>query len=187
MNITAADPKYATLRKHIAAKGYRVVPVPFTWNHRTVPQYVDLFVKFYEKNKGEYNLLVGNSYGAMVSFLAAPKIKPDHILLCSLSPFFAEDKDKTAVTYRIKRFGKRREQAMKQLSATKTATAVNRTGTRVTLLYGEKEKEMYPELVERVKSTARALNDNILIEVADAPHSFRDPCYIRGIELALTK
>jgi hypothetical protein len=55
------------------------------------------------------------------------------------------------------------------------------------MLYGQQEKEVYPHLVERVKSTAKDLRNVRLIEIPDAPHSFSDPAYIKGIESALTK
>lgn len=187
MNRTAADKKYDDLRKAIVSKGNKVVPVPFAWNHTTVAQYVDKFVDFYNRHKSNQNIIVGNSYGAMVAFLAAPKVKPDRIILCSLSPYFKEDKDKTTEKYRIKKFGKRRNKAMKQLSAEQTANEINKTNIRVTLLYGEQEKIHVPFLVERVKSTARDLENAELIEVPDASHPFHGPAYIKGIKSVLTK
>lgn len=187
MNRSAADDEYDELRKTIASRGYNVVPVPFTWNYTTVSQYVDKFVDFYEKHKGDNNIVIGNSYGAMVAFLSAPKIVPDRILLCSLSPYFKEDKDKTTKEYRIRRFGKRRDNAMDQLSAKQTASGINKTVTEVTMLYGEQEKVVYPHLVERVICTSKDLENVRLVEVPEAPHPFRDPAYVRGVGLALEK
>lgn len=187
MNQSATDDKYNELRKAITSHGYRVVPVPFVWNHTTVPQYVDKFMDFYSKNKGSYSIVIGNSYGAMVAFLSAPIITPDEIYLCSLSPFFKEDKQRTTQSYRLKKFGKRRNQAMEILSADQTAKAINQTKTKVIMLYGEKEKVDVPYLVERVLETSRSLRNIELIEIPDAPHSFRDPSYIKGIDLSLSK
>lgn len=185
MNQSAADDKYKNLRKTVALKGYRVIPVPFTWNYTTVDQYTERFVTFYNKHKSTKNIVIGNSYGAMVAFLSAPKIAPNRIFLCSLSPFFKEDKDKTSKEYRIKRFGKRRNNAMDLISAKQTARQINATSTDVVMLYGEQEKTVYPHLVERVKSTAKDLHKCRLIEVPHAPHSFQDINYIEGIRLAL--
>jgi len=184
-NQTPADNKYADLRKAISKKGYKVIPSPFQWNRTTVSKYVTEFADFYNKNKDDYNILIGNSYGAMVSFLVAPIVKPDRILLCSLSPYFIEDADKTTKEYRLKRFGKRREEAMKRLSAKKTADAINKTNIEVTMLYGEQEKEVYGQLVERVKETAKELNNVTLVEVPNAPHPFIYPAYIKGIAKVL--
>lgn len=161
--------------------------MPFIWNRTTVTQYTDKFVDFYAKARGSYNVVIGNSYGAMVAFLSAPKITPNKVLLCSLSPYFKEDGDKTTREYRVQRFGKRRDEAMDQLSANHTAQAINLTDIEVVMLYGEQEKKVYPHLVERVKSTAKDLKDVKLIEVPNAPHEFRDPAYIKGIKLALAE
>ncbi len=187
MNRSAEDAKYSDLRGAIASKGYRVVPVPFFWNYKTVAQYVEKFIPFYDKHKSEHNTIIGNSYGAMVAFLAAPKLKPDKILLCSLSPFFKEDQDKTTLKYRLRRFGKRREKAMGSLSATQTAKAINQTNTKIIMLYGEQEKTLYPELVQRASHTNKELENARLIEIAGAPHSFNDPAYIKSIKLALNE
>jgi pimeloyl-ACP methyl ester carboxylesterase len=181
MNRTAANPKFDVLSKAIASKGYKVVPVPFFWNYTTVAQYVEKFIPFYAVHKSEHNVIIGNSYGAMVAFLAAPRLKPDKVLLCSLSPYFKEDQDKTTLKYRLKRFGERREEAMKSISAKQTAQELNQTNTKIIMFYGEQEKAIYPELIQRVKSTAKDLDNAKLIEIAGAPHSFSDPEYIRAI------
>ncbi len=187
MNRTAADERYDGLRKAIARKGYKVIPVPFVWNYTTVARYADKFVAFYDQHKSDYNVVIGNSYGAMAAFLAAPRTMPDKLLLCSLSPFFKEDTAKTTEAYRLKTFGKKRNDAMAHLSAKQIAKAVNRTGTKVVMLYGEEEKTLYPHLVERVKSTAKDLTNAELVEIPGAPHPFHEPVYVRGIELTLTK
>lgn len=181
MSISAADEKYEELRNAVASKGYKVIPVPFHWNYTTVSEYVDKFIPFYEENKGTHNTVVGNSYGAMVAFLSAPIVQPDRVLCCSLSPYFKEDWGKTTEEYRVKRFGKRRNNAQKYLSAKETAREINRRKIPLVLLYGEQEKELYPELVARIKETANDLNDCEVVEVPDAPHPFRDPAYIKGI------
>jgi pimeloyl-ACP methyl ester carboxylesterase len=177
-NQTSADPKYASLRTAIAAKGYKVVPSTFVWNHTTVAQYVPKFVDFYQKNKGDYNILIGNSYGAMVAFLATPATEPNRVLLCSLSPYFAEDYSKTTKEYRLKRFGKRREVDMKKISAKQTAEAINKTSVEITLMYGENEDKI---LIDRVKSTAKDLKNSEVIEVPNGPHHMIDPIYTAAI------
>lgn len=187
MNRNASDPIFADLRKAIETRGYTVVPVPFFWNYTTVPKYVEQFVEFYENNKSDHNIIIGNSYGAMVAFLAAPIVKPDRAIICSLSPYFNEDKDKTTKSYRIKKFGINREHAMSQLSATKTAQDLNKTNVSVTLLYGEQEKELHPHLMQRVWQTAKQLKHAEVIEAPGAPHAFYNKTYIDTISSVLAK
>lgn len=94
-------------------------------------------------------------------------------------------KDKTTEEYRLKRFGKRREEAMKYLSAKKTASEINKTNIEVTMLYGEQEKKVYGQLVERVKETAKELKNVTVVEVPNAPHPVIYPEYIEGIAKVL--
>jgi pimeloyl-ACP methyl ester carboxylesterase len=109
MNRTAADPKYDDLRKAIASKGFRVIPVPFVWNYTTVAQYVDKFIPFYTQHKSDYNVVIGNSYGAMVAFLAAPKIVLNKVVLCSLSPTSRRQRQNTSNTAKKVREAPRRD------------------------------------------------------------------------------
>lgn len=182
---TAEDDKFRQLRKAIELKGYKLIPVPIKWSHKTVAQYSDEFKNFYQQKKGKHNIVIGNSYGAMVAFLTAPDLMPDEVILCSLSPYFKEDVDKTTKQYRIKRFGKRREQGMQLLSAKDTAKRINDLKIPVTLLYGELEKTIYPHLLERVKATANDLEDCELVELPKATHSFYEREYVQGIEKIL--
>lgn len=186
MSQNASYDKYSALRQAIASKGYKVVPVPIFWNHTTVAQYCDKFVDFYNKNKAEENIVIGGSYGAMVTFLTAAELRPDRIFVCSLSPYFKEDKDKTTEQYRIKRFGKRRANAQQYLSAKETAAKINKANVPVVLMYGEKEKQILDGgLVRRVKETAKDLKNCKLVEIPDAPHQFRNSHYIEAIKQQL--
>jgi len=185
ISASASDSKYVELKNAIKAKGYKVVPVSFAWNRTTISQYADKFVDFYNKYKGTENVVVGNSYGAMVTFLTTPILKPNRAFLCSLSPFFKEDLHKHKKEQMIRRFGKRRVIDMETLSAAQTAKQINSTNTEVILFYGEQEKKLYPSLVSRAKNTASVLRNGQVIEIPDAPHSFRNSLYIQAITKTL--
>ena len=185
MNSTAADPDCAELRKAIREKGYKVLPAPILWNHKTVSEFTDEFVGFYNRQKTEKNIVIGNSFGAAVAFVASQYIHPDRVFLCSLSPCFKEDRSSLSERYSRRIFGKKRQADFKKLSANEIADKINRIGLDVTLLYGEKEKEKYPPLVKRVKDTAKTIVDSKLIEIPNGPHSFDDPVYIKAIQRLL--
>lgn len=111
---SAADPDFMSVRAAIQECGYEVIPVPWTWNFKTLSQYADKFVDFYVKNKGEYNVVIGHSFGAMVALASASRTKPDLLVLCSLSGYFKEDLPKYTKTLlsktpdlAIKRIGQR--------------------------------------------------------------------------------
>ncbi len=185
LNKTAADTGYLPLRQMIGSKGYKVVPVKITWNHKTTPRYCEEFVEFYKKHKSKDNIVIGNSFGAMVAFITAPALKPERVYLCSLSPFFKEDLESYKVIDAAQRFGTRRIKEFKKISAQQIEKQINETNTSVTLLYGEKEKERHSFLVKRVKSTAKNLKNSKLVEVPLAAHALRETEYILGLEREL--
>ena len=184
LNTSAADADFAELRAMVAAQGYSVVPVAITWNHKTISQFVKQFADIYHQEKTEYNVVIGGSFGAMAAFVAAPIIHPNRLILCSLSGLFKEDINTTDLA-RMKRLnawlGKRRVADCLALSAEDTAQKVDRLSIPTALFYGEKEKLLYPRLVSRVKSTAKALRQHELIEVPNAGHQMRHTLYAREI------
>lgn len=187
MNQNAEDPKYSELRKAVRSKGYEPVPVPLYWNRKTVSEYTEQFVDFYEENKssGE-NIVIGNSFGAMVAFLAAPKIKSDRTLVCSLSAYFKEDMPKQKQSYMIRRFGKRRTADCNLISANETAEQVNKLNLSIIFMRGELENwGRFIKLSERVEQSAKAVNNSKVVIVPNCPHSFRDSAYVYGISQEL--
>ncbi len=185
LNITAAHARYNDLKTALESKGYRVAPVNITWNYRTVSKFADGFVDFYKAHKSEHNLIVGNSLGAMTAFVSTPLIVPNELILCSLSPFFSEDLNKHEPVYVVHRFGKQRAEDFTKLSANKIAEQISQKNIRTTFLYGEKEKEMYPTLVARVKASASQVKSSRLIEIPNAGHPMHEPEYVAGIKKAL--
>lgn len=184
MNQSASDPKYEELRNAIVQKGYEVIPVPILWNHKTVTEYMKLFVSFYNTNKSKYkqNIVVGNSFGAMVAFLSAPIINPDKVLVCSLSAYFKEDMHKQKQSYLMRRFGKLRTADFHEISARETERKLNKLKTPVIFMKGEKENwGRFIKLSERVEQSAKAVKNSRLVIVPSCPHSFRAPEYIEGI------
>ena len=73
------------------AKGFTVSLVPITWERATMTDYAVEFESFYEKHKANDNYVLGFSYGAVIAFITANKLKPKKIYLCSLSSDFKED------------------------------------------------------------------------------------------------
>lgn len=183
MNQNAGDPKYSELRDVVHSKGYKVIPAPLYWNKKTISEYTDQFVAFYEKNKGKgENIVIGNSFGAMVAFLAAPRIKPNRTLVCSLSAYFKEDMPKQKQSYMLRRFGKRRTEDCHVISADETARQINRLGLSITFMRGELENwGRFIKLGERVEQSAKAVKNSRLVIVPNCPHSFRDSVYAHGI------
>jgi hypothetical protein len=165
----------------LVSKGFRVVPVPILWNHQTIDSYMKKFIQFYSKNKGEYNIVLGQSYAGMVALLSAQKLQPDELYLCSMSAFFAEDKDLTKRAYRIEKLGSQREKSHRSLFRQPALDYVNTSGTQVTLLHGEKEVTSFPYLVSQTKKIHSELKNSQLVVIPNCDHGMRHPNYKQGI------
>lgn len=182
LNRTAAHNQYKDLRNAISAKGYEAVPVDIDWKYRTMSRFVKEFKELYREQAGEYNIIIGNSFGAMAAMIVAPELRPDKIILCSLSPFFQEDIPRFQPPEKLTNwFGQRRVSDFRTISAKAIANQINKTNVVTILFYGEHEKKMYKKLVERVISTAKDLKDAQISEIPNAPHSFHDQDYTRAI------
>lgn len=177
----ASTSGYKTLLDGLRVQGYNVIPYTRAWYRKNPIQYVREFEEFYIAHKTDENIIIGNSFGAVVAFVSAPKLQPNTIFLCSLSPFFKEDRGKYPDEYAYKYFGKKRAHELWSYSSNDIVTEINKTGIRVIGVYGEKEHKTSPNLVARTTNVARKLNDAELIEVPDAPHVLENSIYTAAI------
>jgi predicted alpha/beta hydrolase family esterase len=76
------DKYFIWLKKFLHSKNFDVAIVPINWNYKTMSDYTEEFEKFYNKHKSEENYILGFSYGAVITFFAAEKLKPKKIYLC---------------------------------------------------------------------------------------------------------
>src|ERR1044072_2581502 len=91
LGTSAADTDFRDVRETVERCGYEVAPVPFTWNRKTMTRYVEEFVRFYEQHKGTQNIIIGHSFGAVAALASTKSLRPDLLVLCSLSACFKED------------------------------------------------------------------------------------------------
>lgn len=181
LEYTAASPEYQALVQGLTAKGYKVVPVDVNWRRLTFKQYFDKFEMIYKAEKTERNIVIGNSFGAVVAFMTASRLRPDRVVLCSTSPFFKEYANKVAYQHARKYFGPRRADELKSYSVSETAQAIGKQPISTTIMYGDKEHQTYPPIVRLAKQLAEEIPGAQLIEVPDCPHTMRDPAYIKAI------
>lgn len=177
LHLSATSNDYQDLRDQLADKGYRVVPVPISWMHTTPRQYTAKFIEFYQEHKGSYNLVIGNSFGAVVALLSAPEIKPDELFLCSLSPFFKDDIHAKPDAYFERYFGKKRMAELRSTDFDLLTEQINSLDIRTTITYGQDEHRTSPSLVNRCVDASNKINKSRLIELPNAPHSMEDPKY----------
>lgn len=174
---SAQGKKYKWLRDLFHSKGYLVKTVPITWNYKTVSDYIDEFESFYSKHKSEDNYLFGFSYGAVIAFSCAEKLRPKKIHLCSLSPDFKEDV-KGIEDWIQKYIGKRRLEDCKKRSGVRIAKSLT---IPTVIFYGEKEVAEFPQMKKRILETERLAKNVKVIAVKEAPHDISFPAYQNAI------
>lgn len=178
---SASSKQFFWLKRYLVKKGFDVSVVSITWERRTMADYAKEFEDFYRKNALHDNYVLGFSYGAVIAFITANKLKPKKVFLCSLSPDFKEDiphMKKWVLNY----IGKKRiaEIAIrngKRIARELTIPAV--------IFYGEKEGMQYPQMKIRCKETARLAKNAKVIIVKDAPHDTTHPNYKAAIKSEL--
>jgi len=177
----ASSPELKALRDGLSQRNYRVVPVPISWMRTTPMQYTTKFVDFYREQKGDYNIVIGNSFGAVVAVLSASELKPDELFLCSLSPFFKSDIHDKPDSYFERYFGKKRMRELREIDFSHIADQINQRKIKTTIVYGQKEHETSPPLVKRARLANKTIKNSRLIELPNSPHSMRDPIYTKEL------
>lgn len=174
---TAASDRYSVLENALRNKGYKIAASNISWKRKMPSQYAKEFINFYAKHKTEKNIIIGNSFGAVVAFISASATKPDELYLCSLSPFFKVDRGKRPDSYGIKIFGKQRMKDLWSISAKSIANKISDENIRTFITCGENEHQTSPTLVARCKETSTHIKHSRLIEIPNAPHNMADETY----------
>jgi hypothetical protein len=177
----ASDSMFRWLTRYLEQLNHKVVGVPVKWNYHTLTKNAEEFEGFFSKNKGKENYILGFSYGAVLAFITANKLKPKKIYLCSLSPDFDEDRvymKKWERNY----IGKRRYEDTKTRRAKKLAKELIVPSV---VFYGEEEGRKYPEMGIRAKETVRLAKNSKLIMVKGSKHDIANPEYQKAIKSAI--
>jgi pimeloyl-ACP methyl ester carboxylesterase len=164
------------------AAGFTVVPVIIHWKRFDLgwlPEYAQAVEKAVLPEPHERYLL-GFSWGAIAALVAAKRIKPEALVLCSLSPYFNEDRflaqqflaEKNLLRY----YTEEQDTRMRALSFVNTVRSV---ASRTFVLYGEKEP---PVLVNRCVLAGVALQA-LITRVPKAQHDIVHPEYTRALRL----
>jgi len=176
--ITEFDDFENLLRK----KGYEVVRVAIDYDKHTHTTYIAEFLDKYSTLKTEQNIVIGNSFGAVVALFSAPDFLPTELYLCSMSPFFAETlADERYYDYAMQEFGKDRADDLKAYSTIEIAHKINQLNIPVHFTYGEFETGIYDHLVDFNKAYQQSFISSDIVMIPNAPHGMRDPSYYHAI------
>ncbi len=168
--------QYRALEKLFVAKGFEVKMVPIVWNRRVMTDWIAQFLEFFGAHQGKKNVVLGFSFGAMIALLTARSMKPDQLILCSPSPYFAEDLPKIPDWW--KRFiGKRRAADFSQYSMKKAAAGIS---VKAKVFIGGAEQKKFPQLAARCTLAAKALGTSVIV-VDGVKHDIGDVRYRQAL------
>ncbi|HLC54350.1 MAG TPA: hypothetical protein VJK07_01845 [Candidatus Nanoarchaeia archaeon] len=162
---------YQQAIKFFKSRNYRVVPIKIYWKYKVMSDYVDEFFCQLSHKKSDDVCLFGFSFGAMVAFISAVKLKPKMLFLCSLSPYFKEDLRFLKKSWR-NRVGKKRLEDLKNFSFQKLVKDIT---CKTLLIVGEKELK---ELHKRVDDAHKKIKNSELFIASNAKHEISQKEYI---------
>lgn len=168
--------EYQTIGKFFKAKNIDPVFVDVNWKYLTISQNVEEFLKLFNNTRADYKCVLGFSFGAIIACKAASSVNVNDLILCSLSPYFAEDLPKIKQWWK-QGVGKRRVTDFNKLEASKLFPLIK---ARTFILYGTKEGEF---VTIRVKDTYKRLKcKKELVVVEGVKHDIADSNYLKAIE-----
>lgn len=167
---------YKRIAAMLKKQGYTPIPVTIPWKQTTISQNTEYFLKRYRKVNTKNKYILGFSFGAMIAFLAATKVKTAGLILCSLSPYFKEDMAKLRInktSIRNQDFTTLNFSALAKLIKTK----------RILMLYGAKETKA---LINRVTNGFKqiASKQKYLIQIQKTEHDIGSIRYLQTLHLA---
>lgn len=165
---TCIGENYSTVKKELKNK-YNVIYSNVNWKNSTIIDWSEKFSQQYLKSKADKNIVAAFSYGSMLALNTAINLKPDKLILCSLSPFFSEFLQFLPKNW-IKTESKKRLKAFKDISFKEISSQIDFQKTEIYLLFGEKELTMWPSMEKALSEYKNFLNPKQVIIVSKAKH-----------------
>ena len=178
---TFTDPSLDLLKDTMAEHDVVLYGVPDGWKEHGVLSLGERVIEQHQHH--EYDgILIGHSLGALAALSAINAMPVRHLVLCSPSGLFAEDIRSNLDPLVGHRIGEKRVQELASFTAAEAVSTVNRLGIPTTVLFGERERELHPQVVARSGKLAARIIGATLVEVAGAAHFIGENPY--AIELA---
>lgn len=175
---------YKQIASLFRKKGYTPVIAKITWKQRVMSDYVKEFNSQLKEDVSK-SVFLGFSFGAIIAFVSAVEHNPKKLLLCSLSPYFKQDIERTKNWKHFKAKGfKRRIKDLRNFDFDKLS---KKSRTETILFVGGKEIEKYPPLGFRAKDAHRKIRGSKLTLIKDAPHDIGHVNYFSKIKESIEK
>jgi pimeloyl-ACP methyl ester carboxylesterase len=156
---------------HIEIGWFKTKPYKFS-------NYIEQFLRQYKKPKNADVYILGFSYGAMIAFLTANKLKPKTLILCSLSPYFVED----LKTFKPSWLKWWKENFVD--SDFHFDKLVSKVSAQTYLVVGDKEPEV---CMVRAKDAKKKLNKASLYVAKGAKHNLGQKEYVVELEKVINR
>lgn len=161
-----SDASYKKVAAAYRSAGYSVVQVPIIWERRTLTDWIKQATTVIEKN-GPPDAIFGFSFGALIALILASRLPVAKLVLCSPSPYFAEDLAMLPpIAMRI--LGIRR---MRDFMKYRAKEILPNVIAQVRIVVGGKD---FPLLLKRVTRTVNLLTGAKMRVVEGAVHDIED-------------
>lgn len=172
---------YDKIAKLFEARAIEPIHVEINWKNKksvSFTDYTEQFLKLYKKQKDTEVFILGFSFGAMIAFLVASKIKPKALILCSLSPYFEEDLKNLKPAW-LKWWQK--HSVGDDYSFIKLASSIT---SKTYLIVGEEE---HKSCLIRTKDAKRKLLNSHLFVAKGAKHNVGQMEYLETIRKVISR
>ncbi len=168
--------EYQEIARYFNQKKIKPIFVEIDWKRNTHIEYIEQFKKQYTQYVGKNDevYVLGFSFGAMISCITAPDLKPKVQILCSLSPFFKEDMPKIKQWWKDYH-GKKRCEVFEKFSFSEIA---RNTKSKTFILIGTKEGI---EVERRARAAKEKIRNSELIILEGVKHDISDERYLKKI------
>ena len=176
------SPTYAKLARIFDEQEIEPRPVGIKLHSPKKPgkfsDYLDEFFGMYKKPKNSKIIVLGFSYGAMIAYLTVANIKPDVLILCSVSPYFVEDYKILKPSW-LKAW--RKEHPNSDFSFDEWISKIK---SEIYIIVGEKEDR---SCIIRANSARRKLQGSHLHIAKNAGHDIGAKGYLEAIRKVIAK
>lgn len=172
------SPSLRLLTWNLEHSGHKASIVPVSWIDRTLTDWLEDIEGYLKDRHLTDTTLIGFSYGAMIAAMLASRQTPKQLILCSMSPYWAEDLASRRLTWFDKYIQKRR---IRDFITYRFEHVARTISSPTTILVGEKEAQKTPALLVRAQIANELIDNSELQVVPNAGHHLYSQDYQQAL------